>query len=75
MQFPPLPADADDAARLAHAGFALSMLHFQFARVGSQPTQETWDSLVANIIQQYGQGDSPAAAWIRQDLGPIPKPG
>lgn len=68
MQFPSLPADADDNTRLAYAGWALSMVTFQAARSGGNISQEGWRALVAPIKERYAQGDSAASQWIKEGL-------
>lgn len=68
MRFPSLPPGADDSVRLAYAGFALSMVTMQLARAGGNITAEGWAMMLRPIAEMYGQGDSPAAAWIRDGI-------
>lgn len=70
MRFPSLPAGADDATRLAYAGFALSMVTMQLARAGGTVTAEGWRLMLQPIGDLYGQGDGPAAEWIRDAVKP-----
>lgn len=68
MKFPSIPADASDETRLAHAAFAVSLITAQFARAGTALSAEGWAAMLAPVIDMYGQGDSPAAEWIRDGL-------